>query len=79
VKKLIGEKPLVELIEVLKGLSVADVQDKLGCAKSALLPTAGFPDSLGELRYPGVPRPGQMFVVLVKDGKFETLDVVAEK
>ncbi|MDX2017616.1 MAG: caspase family protein [Planctomycetota bacterium] len=78
IKKLIGDKPLVELLGVLKGLSPTEVQEKLGCAKSALLPTAGFPEALGELRYPGVPRPGQMFVVIFKDGTFETLDVVAE-
>lgn len=75
-KLLLGERPLAELDTELKGLAPKDIQAKLGCASAALLPTAAFTAEMGELRYPNVPRAGQMMAILIKDGVYHATAVV---
>ncbi|MGD9791594.1 MAG: caspase domain-containing protein [Phycisphaerales bacterium] len=71
-----AEGSLAALAVPLKGLSPAEIVEKLGCPDSALLPTGQFSDAPGELRYPHTPRPSQMLVIRINAGVFEAVDLV---
>jgi hypothetical protein len=75
ISNLIGEGALVLLAEKFAGHSPANIMKKLGCPESALLPTGQFTQTIGELRYPEAPRPGQMLIVRVKEDKFDSVDI----
>lgn len=70
---------LAALESHLKGLSPAGIMSKLGCADTALLPTGQFSDQIGELRYPNAPRPGQVLLIRIKSGTFESITVTTSE
>ncbi len=74
VREVLSGKPVLELGGVLAGMSVKQVQEKLGCASGAILSADGFGD--GKLKYEGVPLEGQTLTVEIKDGKASAVDIL---
>lgn len=74
VREVLGGKAVLELGAMLSGMSVKQVQEKIGCASGAILSADGFGD--GTLKYEGVPLEGQTLTVEIKDGKAGAVDIL---
>lgn len=67
VEKELKGAPVVDLFASIDGLSVKEVQERLGCAADALIAPDG--QGNGQLRYPDVPRLSQTLFIEITDGK----------
>ncbi len=70
-----GDAALPALFERIKGKSVREVQDLLGCANDSLIAPDGLGD--GVLRYPGLPRPSQALSIVFDDGAVVDIQLIA--